>query len=531
MAHSKSDLKLEFRSNINSHSNDESWAFNRIRILADGSQWDVAVDETSLSELPKGHCLNSDSTAATVTTIVDEISDGLSTGWSSNQNVNIVEGDNGVHGIYGNNHWMQKEFDLSGTEHTTVRVTLRYWMVGSWDHEHGRLWIDGTEMWNRRHHCSYYCESSAGGHYWPHSTPTNDWADQHDYNGRRCYHDIDFTLKNANDKITIKMDATINEGVANEAWAFNRLVIKVGGDISFPPTTILDERFVRGGHFEWCRFSTCHYRHSVVSGDHRTGTLVEPTWHGVYAAGYNVGRTFSLKNIHHTHVRVRARFWAVDSWDHEDGYMTIDNAVKWQVHRRCNRQCSDDYDVNGQPGTNFGGDLYNPWAGNRDYDKCWWDIDEVVPHTGDSLKVHWHTSLGQGWGDESFDINRIYIQAGRGEEFDYENKEVDGEFTLDECVKKCEDAKCKFFSRTYTAKDVDKAKCYISRSIPYTTCDKNPEKVYAIANGAATYGWENTDHGVADMTTNDYDPKKTGPNGSWYRSWYVGNMEKHRQVG
>jgi len=116
----------------------------------------------------------------------------------------------------------------------------------------------------------------------------------------------------------------------------------------------------------------------------------------------SVEKTFKLPEKH-TRVEIKARYWAIDSWDNEWGFMDVDGQQVWKA-RTDAHHCRNGFQA-------YSGSFPNPWGGNRPGHKCYFDIDVKRPHTGSTLKLRFRTSINQHKNDESWAFNRVQIRT------------------------------------------------------------------------------------------------------------------------
>merc|ERR1711998_120349 len=110
--------------------------------------------------------------------------------------------------------------------------------------------------------------------------------------------------------------------------------------------------------------------------------------------GGEVSKTFSGLGDTHTHVRLRASFHFLDSWEGETAYAKLGNKVVW----------TESHDVRGMH------DLGENLCGGDHADlKMSVPIDVTIPHTGDSLEVAFGGLLDEHPCNESFGVDDVQI--------------------------------------------------------------------------------------------------------------------------
>lgn len=114
-----------------------------------------------------------------------------------------------------------------------------------------------------------------------------------------------------------------------------------------------------------------------------------------------VSATFSELPVHTT-LRIKARFWAIDSWDGETAQMSVDEQQQW----------SQSHALNDCAGTLYDGYFPSHWESDN-YPhgsmNCYYDIDQTISHTASSATLSFHSSINQALSDESWAVNRIEV--------------------------------------------------------------------------------------------------------------------------
>jgi len=141
------------------------------------------------------------------------------------------------------------------------------------------------------------------------------------------------------------------------------------------------------------------------SGGWNNGDITETDdgpLHGIWGNSVNsVEKTFFLTP--HTQLQIQARFWALDSWDGEYGYMDVDGEEWWIKSQGC-CTCDNGFE-------SFTGNVPNPWGGDNAGHKCYFDIDITKPHTAVSTIVNFRTNIAQDTNDESWAFSNVRLST------------------------------------------------------------------------------------------------------------------------
>lgn len=128
--------------------------------------------------------------------------------------------------------------------------------------------------------------------------------------------------------------------------------------------------------------------------------------HGMYGAGGGSTKTFDLKGIPHDKLRVRARYYAVDSWDGENqgARLLIDDSLKWAKNKVWNA-------AGDGPGWVTASFSPAPW-GNNSGPNGYWQVEAglgLLDHVAGAVKVQFATGIDQDVPDESFAFSHVHI--------------------------------------------------------------------------------------------------------------------------
>jgi len=125
------------------------------------------------------------------------------------------------------------------------------------------------------------------------------------------------------------------------------------------------------------------------------------TVHGIWGNSPNkVERTWELPS--HTKIQIRAKFWAIDSWDNEWGYMDVDGGQQWSGNKANAGGCGPDFE-------SFAGSFPNPWGGDNAKHKCFHNINVEMAHSATTLKIGFRTNINQGKSDEGWAFGDVRI--------------------------------------------------------------------------------------------------------------------------
>jgi subtilisin-like proprotein convertase family protein len=130
--------------------------------------------------------------------------------------------------------------------------------------------------------------------------------------------------------------------------------------------------------------------------------------HGMYGAGGGSTKTFNLQGIVHDKLRVRARYYAVDSWDGESqgARLLIDDVIRWSKNKVWNA-------VGDGPGWVSATFAPAPW-GNNSGPNGYWQVEAglgIIDHVGAAAKLQFATGIDQDVPDESFAFSHVYVSV------------------------------------------------------------------------------------------------------------------------
>ncbi|HIF28430.1 MAG TPA: hypothetical protein EYQ40_07870, partial [Candidatus Marinimicrobia bacterium] len=106
----------------------------------------------------------------------------------------------------------------------------------------------------------------------------------------------------------------------------------------------------------------------------------------------------------HSQIKVTMRYWAVDSWDNEWGRVYIDNVLIWDKQRTDAHSCANGWST-------YTGNFTNPWNGNNNNHKCYFDVEVIIEHTSDNFVLKAASTINQGEADEAWGFNNLVIET------------------------------------------------------------------------------------------------------------------------
>lgn len=128
--------------------------------------------------------------------------------------------------------------------------------------------------------------------------------------------------------------------------------------------------------------------------------------HGMFGVGQGASKTYGLLGIAHSQLKVKARYYAVDSWDNEvnGAQLWLDNALKWSATKVWNA-------AGNGPGWVTATFTPAPW-GNNGGPNGYWKVEDglgTVAHSAPTLTVAFQTGLDQDVPDESFAFSHVEV--------------------------------------------------------------------------------------------------------------------------
>lgn len=130
--------------------------------------------------------------------------------------------------------------------------------------------------------------------------------------------------------------------------------------------------------------------------------------HGMFGVGGGSTKTFNFQGIGHDKLRVRARYYAVDSWDGESqgARLYIDDSLRWAKSKVWNA-------VGDGPGWVSATFAPAPW-GNNNGPNGYWQVEAglgIIDHVGAAAKLQFATGIDQDVPDESFAFSHVYVSV------------------------------------------------------------------------------------------------------------------------
>jgi len=312
--------------------------------------------------------------------VANEKTSFTTSGWS---NTAYRNEDGKAHGPFGRRQSVSKTY--SGLpSHKSLSLSVRFWSIDSWDSEWGYIYVDGAEVWKKQGWADT-CRSWSqyNGNFY------NPWSGNN--GAHKCYSDVHISNRaHTKSSVNLRFHSNIGSGASDESFFFNRLILAVclsttctaGSGVGFvckPVAQLLADVKTRAGgksyfmqasvgtngklslevrsafdpYAQALRVSTNSLRFGSLPP--KPGTRTDPmlpTWstredwyvHGRMRKG-SISRTYSGLRPHKA-LRVRLRYWAVDSWDGEEAWVSIDNQRKWTIGGISRQSC----DPNGGEG-------------------------------------------------------------------------------------------------------------------------------------------------------------------------------------
>ncbi len=128
--------------------------------------------------------------------------------------------------------------------------------------------------------------------------------------------------------------------------------------------------------------------------------------HGMWGSGGGAQKSFDLKGVPHTALRISGRYYAVDSWDNEGNgaQLHIDGKLRWGAKKS--------YSQSGQ-GAGWVTAKFTPapW-GNNAGPNGYWKLETAmapISHTAGKALVRFATGLDQALDDESFAFSHVGV--------------------------------------------------------------------------------------------------------------------------
>ena len=128
--------------------------------------------------------------------------------------------------------------------------------------------------------------------------------------------------------------------------------------------------------------------------------------HGVWGTGGASHKSFDLKGVVHSQVKISGRYYAIDSWDNENNgaQLWLDGAMRWSAKKT--------YSQNGQ-GAGWVTAKFTPapW-GNNAGPNGYWKLETALPavnHGAAKVLVRFATGIDQAKSDESFAFSHVGV--------------------------------------------------------------------------------------------------------------------------
>jgi hypothetical protein len=287
--HDLSSAYIQFQSVSNVPNMDQvSYAFNRLEIHTDA-----------------------DGAPALHMRYVDNPAKSNQSGWSVPDITDT--GDGYVHGMF-DYATRQVEKTFTMPHHSMVRIRVRIWTVDSWDHhERVEMQVDGRIWWWRARRWNDGCDKPGAGVF--EGEFPNPWASDGYYGGHalKCFHDVDVVQPHFGPMLKLLFYANLHQHMNDESWAFNH--VRIYSDGASEPLWVEQTRATEiDGGWSDDRIQMYESTQSV---------------HGLFEKNEEASRMFTVDS--HSFLRVRARFWALETWDFEEfGFLKVDDQIWWQ---------------------------------------------------------------------------------------------------------------------------------------------------------------------------------------------------------
>jgi len=292
--------------------------------------------------------------------------------------------------VFGRDAFAQKTFDVGG-EHTHLRVQLRFYKIDRWDNEYGFVTVDGVHAWSRmfrNNHGERMC--GYGG-------STAQTAEQHSsYNDMVV--EVDAMVPHTAETAVVKVSINLQD--RDEWWGFGDVRITAVSMPAVMPPPSAPGSFSRLSAVPvdlegWT--GSCGKYGKCPDGFGASSTYTCGSF-GTMVGGFNVfGRdAFAQKTFdvggEHTHLRVQLRFYKIDRWDNEYGFVTVDGVHAWSRMFRNNH---------GERMCGYGGSTAQTAEQHSSYNDMVVEVDAMVPHTAETAVVKVFTNLqdrDEWWG-------------------------------------------------------------------------------------------------------------------------------------
>ena len=188
----------------------------------------------------------------------------------------------GGYNVLGRGQYVQKTFDLVTFPHDVLEVWMTFIKIDTWENEMARMLIDGTDVWTRRFTRAEGKQECGNG-------------------GHEVVVPVHVKQEHTADKVTVRVDTTLNEPANNEAFAIDNMRVQtalVGYWDKFAKSN--DDWETAGG--SQAATSTCGVFGGILGGYNLAGR------------GASLQKTFDLVTMPHDQLRVSLDFIKIDAW-------------------------------------------------------------------------------------------------------------------------------------------------------------------------------------------------------------------------
>eukprot|EP00164_Ancoracysta_twista_P000778 GFYU01001022.1.p1 GENE.GFYU01001022.1~~GFYU01001022.1.p1 ORF type:complete len:1352 (-),score=396.68 GFYU01001022.1:117-3695(-) len=371
MVHASENLEVGVYTSLNQVAADESWGLRRVQVwIVPSADWvEVAADTFTETAVDPSHGWNG----------VDRVTQCGNIG-------PILGGYN----VLGHDSFVSKRINLDRYPHTHIRIQLGFVKID--EGAHLAIHVDDERVASIEY-------SKKKGHQLCGSTEKhrNEWL-----------FDFDHIVAHGSDSVSIRLSTNKSKNKHHEFWGISYLKVTVAPTEKW--LTVYDDSFENNSTHAWAgtdQITKC-------------GAFTMLGGFGVMGKGGALTKTFDLSDFKHSHVKVEATLWKIDSWDNEHLLVFADhnNVYNHKLHSNS--------------GQNVCGQMHKGW---NEYAVS---FSRTIAHMRDSLHVRITSTLNQGAKDESWGLQNLVISVSTAPSASlvhgvcaehYENKELTGPFT------------------------------------------------------------------------------------------------------
>jgi len=129
--------------------------------------------------------------------------------------------------------------------------------------------------------------------------------------------------------------------------------------------------------------------------------------HGPFSGRTQLKKTFDVPAD--AKLTISFRYWALDSWDHEWGYLYVDGKEVWKKQRTNYHNCNGGNWKNNN-GAQLGYRVPDPWGGSNNQ-ACYEDVEITIDHSGATAEFNFKSNINQGERDEAFAVEMLTIES------------------------------------------------------------------------------------------------------------------------